>query len=336
MPASPAAFMSYSRFDDHHNHGYLTAFRERLSGEVRAQWGSEFKIFQDITDIGWGADWRATLNEALGSATFLIPIVSPSFFKSDVCREEVARFDAHEQNLAYGGLILPLYFIKTPEFEDFEQYEQDPIVSALYKRQCADWRELRHMSIDEARVEKEICALARHITNIIELNPEGKNSPGASRDHSGHAQMSGTIAEELVTQPALHPISEIGSQDGEGEPDRIESFGRTSTGILRAVAPLADPTAPWPELAEALEQTEFEPVEWRIFSVRTRKLRHILSQEFPPYPVRAAEVSSTIEALSWAIDSATVRNANTAQIRSSCELAERLRIILINLITKTR
>jgi len=39
--------MSYVRFDD----AQLTAFRERLAGEIRIQTGREFPIFQDRNDI---------------------------------------------------------------------------------------------------------------------------------------------------------------------------------------------------------------------------------------------------------------------------------------------
>ena len=34
MMGQPAAFMSYARFDDQHDDGQLTAFRERLAAEV--------------------------------------------------------------------------------------------------------------------------------------------------------------------------------------------------------------------------------------------------------------------------------------------------------------
>ena len=47
----PAAFMSYVRFEDEHEGGRLTEFRERLSAEVQMQTGEEFPIFQDRNDI---------------------------------------------------------------------------------------------------------------------------------------------------------------------------------------------------------------------------------------------------------------------------------------------
>ena len=36
VPGVPAAFMSYARFNDQHDAGQLTEFRERLANEVSA------------------------------------------------------------------------------------------------------------------------------------------------------------------------------------------------------------------------------------------------------------------------------------------------------------
>ena len=60
MSRQPAAFMSYVRFNDQHDDGQLTQFRERLSAEVRVQTGEEFLIFQDRNDIAWGQNWQAS------------------------------------------------------------------------------------------------------------------------------------------------------------------------------------------------------------------------------------------------------------------------------------
>jgi hypothetical protein len=63
--AGPAAFMSYVRFDDAHEDGQLSEFRERLAGEIRIQTGREFPIFQDRNDIAWGQNWRQRIEETL-------------------------------------------------------------------------------------------------------------------------------------------------------------------------------------------------------------------------------------------------------------------------------
>ena len=96
--AGPAAFMSYVRFDDAHEDGQLSAFRERLAGEIRIQTGREFPIFQDRNDIAWGQNWRQRIEETLDEVTLLLVIVTPGLFQSPACRDEVARFRERERS----------------------------------------------------------------------------------------------------------------------------------------------------------------------------------------------------------------------------------------------
>src|SRR4029077_1089262 len=111
MSQNPAAFMSYVRFDDEHEDGRLTEFRQRLSGEVRLQTGSDFRIFQDRKDIAWGQQWQERIDESLDAVTFLVPILTPSFFKSEACRGELERFLDREKQLKRNDLILPVYYV---------------------------------------------------------------------------------------------------------------------------------------------------------------------------------------------------------------------------------
>ena len=91
MPAPrPMAFMSYARFDDEHNNWRLSEFHDRLSAEVQSQTGEEFNIFQDRQDIKWGQAWKERIEESIDEVTFFIPIVTPSFFNSSPCREELS------------------------------------------------------------------------------------------------------------------------------------------------------------------------------------------------------------------------------------------------------
>src|SRR5438094_877627 len=93
----PVGFMSYVRADDDHDRGMLTEFRKRLSGEVFAQTGEIFHIFQDRTDIGWGQSWQERIDDAIDAGTFLICIITPRFFLSASCRNELERFLAREK-----------------------------------------------------------------------------------------------------------------------------------------------------------------------------------------------------------------------------------------------
>src|SRR4051812_32110047 len=50
-----------------------------------------FTIFQDHDGIAFGQHWPSRLDEALAGARFLVPVLSPSFFRSGPCRDELAK-----------------------------------------------------------------------------------------------------------------------------------------------------------------------------------------------------------------------------------------------------
>jgi hypothetical protein len=87
----PDAFLSYTRFDDRRERGKISQFRQELADEVRAVTGQPFEIFQDIDGIGLGEHWRGKLDEMLDHARFFIPILTPSYFTSEPCRDERKR-----------------------------------------------------------------------------------------------------------------------------------------------------------------------------------------------------------------------------------------------------
>jgi parallel beta-helix repeat protein len=170
--AGPAAFMSYVRVDDAHEDGQLSAFRERLAGEIRIQTGHEFPIFQDRNDIAWGQNWRQRIEETLDEVTLLLVIVTPGLFHSPACRGEVARFREREQNLGRTDLILPVYYVTAQEMDDPDRRRADELASLLWSRQYADWRELRFEPLTSPVVRKALAQLATRMRDTFWQSPE--------------------------------------------------------------------------------------------------------------------------------------------------------------------
>jgi hypothetical protein len=170
----PAAFLSYARFDDRHEKGRITQFRERLSGEVRMQSGGEFEIFQDHNDIAWGEPWKQRIDESLDAVTFLIPILTPGFFNSAPCRDEFERFLDREQKLGSNDLILPVYWVDCPILGDETKLESDVVVRTIHGRQYADWRPLRFKSHNSPQFGRTFASLAYQILQSIGRAPSRK------------------------------------------------------------------------------------------------------------------------------------------------------------------
>lgn len=170
MSHEPAykAFMSYTRRDNEYSGGLLTEFRDHLQREVQAQTGRDFAVFQDIEGIKWGQPFRKRIKHALEKAIFLIPIITPTFFQSEFCRQEMRLFLKREQQLGRNDLILPVYFIDCPRMEDPSLQASDDIAQIIAERQYIDWRDLRFQTFDSPETRKALAHMASHIRDAME------------------------------------------------------------------------------------------------------------------------------------------------------------------------
>lgn len=191
MNSSPIAFMSYDRQDDDDRR--LSELRTRLSGEVAAQLGEPFPIFQDREDIAWGEQWQKRIDESLDNVTFLIPIVTPRFFRSRDCRAELERFLKREQKLGRGDLILPVYYIDAPILNDPAKRSKDTLADVIHNRQYSDWRPLRFKPFTSTQIGETIAKMAMNILAGLErpanVEPESAPPPTSRTETASSAKI---------------------------------------------------------------------------------------------------------------------------------------------------
>jgi hypothetical protein len=168
--AKPLGFLSYAQFDDLHNRGWISKFARVLSGEIHAQTGDPFDLFQDRNDVLWGENWRERINSSLKAATFLFPIVTPTFLKSKECRREFQDFLHFEHKSGQKHLILPVYYIKCREVEDHTLKTVGVIVRDLRARQRWDWTALRFAALVDLKVRKVLSQMGERVHDAIEEN----------------------------------------------------------------------------------------------------------------------------------------------------------------------
>ena len=168
MPETTAV-LSYTRKDDEFFGGYITAFRKSLELGVHVVTGREdFRVFQDIEGIVIGENWQKKIADVIDASTFLVPMLSPLFFNSDPCRDEVSLFLQHEADLQRNDLILPVYFIESPKLEKPEERAKDRIMKEIHDRQLFDWRESAKLPLQEPAARDAIIVLAKAIAAAID------------------------------------------------------------------------------------------------------------------------------------------------------------------------
>ena len=130
------------------------------------QTGRPFHIFQDRNDISWGEQWKERIESTLRGVTFLIPIVTPSYFQSPSCRSEFHTFLVREKELGEDRLILPIHYVTCDEMDGSVE-TTDEIAVVLRTRNWADWRRFRFKDLTSHELREQITLLATTIKTTI-------------------------------------------------------------------------------------------------------------------------------------------------------------------------
>jgi CheY-like chemotaxis protein len=164
----PQAFLSYTRLDNEFFGGEITALRKFLELGVKVVTGQrDFGIFQDIDGIEFGQQWQKILDSAISGARLLMPIITPLFFSSAGCRDELEKFLAHEKALGRDDLILPIYYVTAPVLEKADLLAKDPLATVISARQRVDWRSQADLPIDDPKTRAAVRDLAQKIAAAI-------------------------------------------------------------------------------------------------------------------------------------------------------------------------
>ena len=209
--AAPDAFLSYTRIDNEFYGGAITSFRKLLELGVKVVTGQrEFNIFQDVDDIELGQPFQKRLDEAIAGTWFFIPIVTPLFFNSPPCRDELQKFLAHEKALARDDLILPIYYVTAPVLEKPDLRAKDSLATVIAARESFDWRTQADLPIDDPRIRKAVRELADKIAAAIARTvTPGLESTFPSEVFRGRVQTLAPPQDEIDKEQAFRDASEL-------------------------------------------------------------------------------------------------------------------------------
>lgn len=225
MTAKPDAFLSYTRFDDRYDK--ISEFRTWLSDAVEEVSGNAFDIFQDVEGIGLGEKWRDVLDDMLDQARFFIPILTPKFFNSDACRDELTKFLELERKAGRQDLVLPVYWIDCSVLETNELKAKDELAQAIDERQRWDWRELRREDFLSREVQRELSRLALQIERArqraiqtVEVSDAAVANDSPNLDN----QTEGEVARNITFNQLLDEGATLAKISLESDLDESEAF----------------------------------------------------------------------------------------------------------------
>ena len=256
MKPAPDAFLSYTRFDDRHGGGAISELCRRLASAVRAVTGGPFDVFQDVEGIGIGEHWPGKLDQMLDQARFFIPILTPSYFTSRPCRDELEKFLRVEAKRGRNDLVLPIYYIECDVLEDDELCADDSIARTLHERQHQDWRELRFEPFDKSDVRRSLERLARDIVKARKRVVPAPPTPPAA----GTQPHTTSPATPEPTRAPFKPIEDALGVATDQQPSRKE-----------APPPIPPPEQGAERRAEQETREQAKPVEAKLSAGAERK-----------------------------------------------------------------
>jgi hypothetical protein len=232
MTEEAQGFWSYVHKDDAAMHGAIHRLAEHVSQEFEVlSGGAPLNLFLDSAKLEWGDRWREKIDAALEGTTFFIPIVTPSYFASGECRNELLGFAERARQLGRSGLVMPLYFVDVPTIE--RRDDSDPLVELIFQSQWEDWRTLRFLDETTQPYRLAVGKLAKRLFELAEMpaiaEPAADGSANADGQDGGGATAKGDGSTEMTPDPGGVGVGEMGILEllAAGE----EALPRTATTV---------------------------------------------------------------------------------------------------------
>ncbi|MDO5084328.1 MAG: DUF4143 domain-containing protein [Arachnia propionica] len=205
-PDTPSVFLSYVHNDDETFDGLLVSFAEQVAKAYQTETGTSLELIVDRSSINWGERWRNRLTTELARANFLLAMVTPSYIRSKVCREEFLEFRAGEATKGHDGILALL--VKDPRWNR-PDVAGDPGVAQIRETMSErQWLTLEH-PLEELEVgtsqfrrtaQAVAKALAKRVDAFDSAPPPAESTSEASEqdDEDGLLELQERIHDVLM------------------------------------------------------------------------------------------------------------------------------------------
>lgn len=234
--SEPAArvFVSYAHADNDLHSEAIGHFCDDLKGFFFSETGRQLDIFFDHKSIGWGDDWRSSIESALIGATIFMPIVTMQYFMRDACRDELNAFNANAQRLNANYLILPIVIAGAAKITSDDPRPEVRLIESLQFRNhqtaflagrgTREWREALQDIADK------LYAAIDRAEREISLSPATTAGQASGSQTGGEADESDTDLLELFSQ--LQELVDKATGETSEAVDNLTAWGGELTSQL--------------------------------------------------------------------------------------------------------
>jgi hypothetical protein len=199
---------SYAQADNTYENGALSRFRDELSRTLRFVSGNEVSIFQEGADVEIGQQVQERISQSLNEAMVLIPVLTPSFFTDQSCRDILSRFLERERQLRRNDLVLAVYYQHVPALDNAQQAD-DTLIRAIAQRRMLNWQPLRGKDFNDPQVRQELERLAQRIVAILD---ELEKTLHVAQSTTSQEEFSKPSAAQAQSQPNRQPEGRFSRQ----------------------------------------------------------------------------------------------------------------------------
>jgi hypothetical protein len=126
--------------------------------------GDDLILHTDRTTTEWSAEWRDRVHDGPNATTFLIPIITPRYFRQPECRAELVDFTTRARNLGLAAQVLPIVYTHTRELAD--PGNDDAAVALVRRMRHEKWHDLRTDDESSPAHRRAVCRIAGRLATI--------------------------------------------------------------------------------------------------------------------------------------------------------------------------
>jgi hypothetical protein len=213
MAEGAAGFWSYVRDDDDGDGGRVSALADDLNAQFRILTAEDLELFLDRDSITWGEEWSKRISDAIAGTTFFIPIITPSYFRSNACRQELLKFVREAARLGLEQLLMPVYWASVDELETQGEDSGDEAIRAVAKYNWEDLRDERLEDRDSSDYRKAVgrlaAELAKRVTVVTESVQDVPTRSDSEHDPSDGDSGPGVLEHLAKSEDAMPHLTDV-------------------------------------------------------------------------------------------------------------------------------
>lgn len=195
MNGSVAGFLSYAAADNSAAHNRIVRLSELIRDEYALATGTDLTLHASRNDPQWAAEWQDRVANGLDSATFLVPVITPRYFRDPACRQELIDFTTAARAHGAPELVLPIVYTHVRALTD--PADRDEAVGLVRRMRYEKWHDLRTDDEATAAHRRAVLRLTARLSAIVDRISLRHNVSGSASGGARALDVIGALADAV-------------------------------------------------------------------------------------------------------------------------------------------